>query len=370
MGDNNNESVTDIFKVIVLPKPNTVKLDDVVLLPPPPIGNNGPITECDIPETYFDLGIHQNTYNQELDNLVRDINDANLGITIDGIESELYWRPKEHITNHTPFDNPNVIMERVCYSNLPDGQNTQRTYYLSVDVDAQVNVVNPYNGSVMTTSITNNCDIDLYEQTIKKAPPLPASPNACVPVLTNHTLAYEMIDCEMVRTHVVCENDEFILGNPVIGETIAAAYDWSPKNSGLNNYSSANPVGTWAGMPINEDGGMVYKVDIFNDVDQTKLTRQCDFVWKCSSCGLGDQNNKTGKNHEHTEFNLPANSTLSINELQKLNTLVTVYSLSGKMLLKGLGKDLDFNVENYKDQLLIVRYSLNGSVYTKKLVIK
>jgi hypothetical protein len=372
-GDNGYESVTSVYKVLILPESKVKPKDAIYLVQPPPIGNNGPITECDIPNTYHDLGVQTSDYTEALRVYFQDVNDNVPFLELNNIEFDLNWRPQEFITKHKPFDNPGVTVERVCFYDLPPGDNTERKYYLSVDIEADVSVTNPYNGTVVNSTITNDCDVDVIIQPIRKAPPLPVSPDACAPILTNVTTLFDLIDCEAVRTHIVCENDPFVLGNPVDPDDVnptVLRYEWYPKNSGLSDYSAANPVGTWAGMPISEDGGMVYKVDISKEgAAPNDLTRQCDFVWKCSSCGLGNTNSKqsqTSLDHDHSTSTFEA---LNFDNITSLNTHLEVFSILGEKLFEGSSENFKskFNVKN--NEIYIMRYlDQNNQTVIRKIL--
>jgi hypothetical protein len=372
-GDNGNESITSVYKVIILPDPNVEPEDTIYLLPPPPIGNNGPITECDIPSTYHDLGAKTSDYTDVLNVYFEEINDKVPFLNLNNIEYNLNWRPQEFITKHKPFDNPGVTVERVCFSDLPPGDNTERIYYLSVDIDADVTVTNIYNENVLNSTITNDCDVDVIIQPIGKAPPLPVSPGACAPILTNITMLYNLIDCEAVRTHIVCENDAFVLGNPVDPDDVnptSLQYEWYPKNSGLSSYSAANPVGTWAGMQIPEDAGMVYKVDITKQGGPPNdLTRQCDFVWKCSSCGFGDENNKKSNNDLNHDHSTTTYETLTFDNITLVATYLEVYSILGEKLYEGSSEDFSSKFNVKRNEIYIIRYQdQNNQTITKKIL--
>lgn len=362
LGDNGYLGPKTAFLIIPLPPFDYEKLQEVTINVPPPIGQREEVTECDILGSYFDLkdyGIEN--YTNTLANFKDSFNQLDLLVKLKEFTVKTYWTDYKEFTRYIPPGNDGEYVSRVCFDNLPAGDTTSNIYYVKLDVNNNVELIDPATNDTNTINVYTYPDVSIAEQKVKKSEPLPVDIHSCNPIPRINPF-YNSINCNTIKYRPLCENDSFKLGPPLPENgTSTYSYKWNTAE-GINDSLIRNPVGTWEDLPYMEHYTF-YKVQIEENTN-TGLpvinTIECDVLYKCRNCGVNYKTEDVSEPitivaEDFTLYPNPSNGIINISFQSEDLTSGTfeIYNYLGQLIF-------DTNINNSSLSIDLTNYPKAG----------
>lgn len=205
--------------------------------------------------SYHDLGYDPAAYVQEVNNLVQFINDNNtIFHTAAQAAVNVRWENQDSIS-HPDYE---PAIERVCFGNLPEGEETCQEYRCYLDVH-YIFEMNPNLFPQVSTDLDTlvqeqgTCPVPVKTVTVCKSPLDPGEGDKCRPEPPGPTVLLAYTDCQTQELLIACPNKQYLLKDPMArlqynGYTVT--YDWDEPFGVSGSLSSYNKYQTMLNASI------------------------------------------------------------------------------------------------------------------------
>lgn len=231
------------------------------------------------PLTFHDLDVDISEYEAQVRSVLR-----GLPVSVRARDTliTVEWSPAQFISH--PGLNNNI--NRVCYGDLPEGEESNRLYEAKLKVHFEIDVKdNPaVSQGFINIPITGpTCDMVIRKVNVVKAPPVAGGPvKTCEANFDDPSNAQQYVNCQTVERVAICPNDTYTMG-PQSPDVPGNTYRWSPAE-GLSNTTVKNPILSYAGLTTLAKGSYRKYTLTISNVSAPSNQIHCAMVYKCNAC--------------------------------------------------------------------------------------
>ncbi len=275
------ESARSEAIVVTLPPPPEKVDEEYTVRKPAVAAANDRDAYCtgDNPEplTFHDLDVDISAYENQVRNILRGLP---VSIRAQDTLIAVYWTPAQFISH--PTATPEI--NRVCYGDLSDGEETSRLYIATLKVSFKLAIQdNPTVSSGFINLPINgpDCEVPIRNVTVIKAPPVAGGPvQTCETNFDDPRNTPQYANCTAgIERVAACPNTQYVIG-PQTPPVSGASYTWNPTN-GLSNAYIKNPTLSYNGLSQGVGATKKYTLTITQPGGNQIW---CAMVYKCNAC--------------------------------------------------------------------------------------